>query len=91
MLQGVFELVAASRNVPIPAEQLDCVTVADPIAGFFGGVTVDSDLSGHDGTLGLRTGFAKTAVHQSLIDAGLQVLEESARVEVLRQSPIARA
>ena len=73
MLQGVFEFVAASGNVTIPAEQFDRVTVADPIAGFFGGVPVDSNLSGHDGTLGLRTGFAKTAVHQGLIDTGLQL------------------
>ena len=89
MLERVLELVAASRNVSIPAEQLDRVTVADPVAGFFGRVTVDADLSSHDGTLGLRTGFAKTAVHQNLIDAGLQMLTESARAGVLRQSSIA--
>ncbi len=89
MLQGVFEFVAASGNVTIPAEQFDRVTVADPIAGFFGGVPVDPDLSGHDGTLGLRTGFAKTAVHQGLIDTGLQLSRESARAGLLRQSPIA--
>ena len=88
MLEPVLELVAASGNVPIPAEQLNSVTLADPIAGFFGRVTVDADLSGHDGTLGLRTGFAKTSVHQNLIDAGLQMLTESARAGVLRQSSI---
>lgn len=74
MVQGMLEFVAASGNIPIPAEQLDSVTVADPITGFFGGVPVDSDLSSHDRSLGLRTRFAKTAVHQGLIDASLQVL-----------------
>ena len=89
MLQSVFELVAASGNIPIPAEQLDGVALANPIAGFFGRVPVDSDLSGHDGSLGLRTRFAKTAVHQGLIDASLQVSWESACAGGLRQSPIA--
>ena len=89
MLQSVFELVAASGNIPIPAEQLDGVTVADPITRFLCGVSVDSDLSGHDGSLGLRTRFAKTAVHQGLIDASLQVSWESACAGRLRQSPIA--
>ena len=73
MVQGMLEFVAASGNIPIPAEQLDGVTVADPITRFLCGVSVDSDLSGHDGSLGLRTRFAKTAVHQGLIDASLQV------------------
>ena len=89
MLQSVFELVAASGNIPIPAEQLDGVTVADPITRFLCGVSVDSDLSGHDGSLGLRTRFAETAVHQALIDAGLQVSWESACAGGLRQSSIA--
>lgn len=89
MVESVFQFVTTSGNVAIAGKQLDRIALADPVARLLGGVSVDPDLSGHDGALGLRAGFAETAVYQCLIDAGLQRWTDPATVSVRRQSPIA--
>ena len=67
MFQRVLKLMTATADKFVRAEQFDDISLADGIAGFFGGMAVDADLSGHDGALGLLTTLTKTTFNQSLI------------------------
>src|SRR5882672_6825426 len=63
----MLQLVAATADEFVGTEQFDDVGLPDGVAGFFGGVAIDANLSGHDGAFGLFTALAKATFDQNLI------------------------
>jgi hypothetical protein len=69
MVQGLFQLVAATADVFIAGIEGNLVVGLDGIAGFAGGLGIDADLSGNNGAFGAFAAFAKAAFNQSLVKA----------------------
>ena len=68
--ESVFEFETAAADVFIRGGQRENVARARCVAGFSGRLTVDGDLSRHDGALRLFATLAQAAVHEFLIQSG---------------------
>jgi hypothetical protein len=69
MAQGVFELMPAAADIFVAGCDLQNIPIPYPIAGFAGGLAVDPDLPGHDGTLRLLAALRQAALVQGDIKA----------------------
>lgn len=83
--QGVFEFPASAADVAIARGHFEAVLAADGATGFVGHVTVDPDLAGEDGALGLFPTGTEGEFHQTHIQPhGVESVTRPGRVWRIR-------
>jgi hypothetical protein len=69
MVQRVFKFVAAPADKFFWCNDRKLVVGANAVAGLFGGLSVDSNLTGEDESLGFFATVAQALFNKSLIEA----------------------